>query len=175
MMMGQCLCGGVAVRLPTPESEVGVCHCVTCRRWGSGSGMAVQAPGAGISGESLTVYSSSRFAERGTAATAALIYFIDHETDRNLQYRQAFSMQETCTSPASYSTTRSRHFTSSSRRARSEPQPAWRVNGSHAFFGAVFFACLVVQSEHRASVLTGSTAEWRVLARDGQSRVSALR
>lgn len=62
---GRCLCGGVVVRLPTEVDDVGVCHCRTCRRWGSGPWMALQAPGSLISGDALVVHRSSRFAERG--------------------------------------------------------------------------------------------------------------
>ena len=62
---GSCLCGGVVVRLPAAMDDVGVCHCRTCRRWGSGPWMALQAPGALVSGDDLLVYHSSAFAERG--------------------------------------------------------------------------------------------------------------
>lgn len=62
---GHCLCGRVTIRLPRALEEVGVCHCAMCRRWGSGPWMAVQAPDAEIDGDSLRVYRSSGFAERG--------------------------------------------------------------------------------------------------------------
>lgn len=61
----RCLCGGVEVRLPEMPESVGVCHCAMCRRWTSGPWMAVQAPGSAITGDTLVVYSSSAFAERG--------------------------------------------------------------------------------------------------------------
>ncbi|KPF76497.1 hypothetical protein IP78_13160 [Brevundimonas sp. AAP58] len=64
-MTGRCLCGGVTVRLSMPTDEVGVCHCRLCRRWGGGPWMAVQVPGSEITGETLVVYRSSSFAERG--------------------------------------------------------------------------------------------------------------
>lgn len=38
---GRCLCGGVTVRLPRRVNDVGVCHCATCRRWGSGPWMSL--------------------------------------------------------------------------------------------------------------------------------------
>jgi len=60
-----CLCGGVEVRLSSLPETVGVCHCAMCRRWTSGPWMAVQAPGSAITGDTLAVYSSSQFAERG--------------------------------------------------------------------------------------------------------------
>lgn len=62
---GQCLCGGVRVRLPFPVTDVGVCHCDRCRRWGSGPWMSLQVPGAVVSGDSLAIFRSSAFAERG--------------------------------------------------------------------------------------------------------------
>jgi hypothetical protein len=62
---GHCLCGGVRVVLPAPVSDVGACHCDRCRRWGSGPWLALQVPGAVISGDTLTIYRSSMFAERG--------------------------------------------------------------------------------------------------------------
>jgi len=65
---GSCLCGGVTVSLPSPARDVGVCHCGTCRSWGSGPWMALQAPGAVIDGGCLKVYKSSSFAERGFCA-----------------------------------------------------------------------------------------------------------
>lgn len=61
----RCLCGGVEVHLSNLPNTVGVCHCAMCRRWTSGPWMAVQAPGSTISGDTLAVFSSSAFAERG--------------------------------------------------------------------------------------------------------------
>lgn len=61
----RCLCGGVQVHLSSLPDTVGVCHCALCRRWTSGPWMAVQAPGSDIRGDTLEVFSSSDFAERG--------------------------------------------------------------------------------------------------------------
>ena len=55
----------MTVTLPEPHRDVGVCHCTLCRKWGSGPWMALQVPGASISGDTLRVYESSGFAERG--------------------------------------------------------------------------------------------------------------
>ena len=63
--LGTCLCGAITVELPEPHSDVGVCHCAMCRTWTSGPWMALQVPGAQIRGDTLAVYSSSSFAERG--------------------------------------------------------------------------------------------------------------
>lgn len=62
---GQCLCGTVTVTIPAARVGVGACHCQTCRRWCSGPWMAIQAPEAVIRGDTLKVYRSSAYAERG--------------------------------------------------------------------------------------------------------------
>ena len=62
---GRCLCGGVTAAIPAERNTVGVCHCETCRRWCSGPWMAIQAPDAIVEGETLRIYRSSRYAERG--------------------------------------------------------------------------------------------------------------
>ena len=64
-LTGRCLCGAVTVQLPSAMRDVGVCHCATCLNWNSGPWMALQAPGTSISGDTLAVYRSSAFAERG--------------------------------------------------------------------------------------------------------------
>jgi hypothetical protein len=46
-------------------AEIGICHCEMCRRWGSGSWLALQAPDSEIVGDSLIVHRSSSFAEWG--------------------------------------------------------------------------------------------------------------
>lgn len=73
--LGKCLCGGVAVRIPRSRREVGVCHCDTCRRWTSGPWMAIQAPEARIEGDTLQVFQSSAFAERGFCAKCGSVIF----------------------------------------------------------------------------------------------------
>lgn len=72
---GQCLCGGVRVTIPAHRTEVGVCHCDTCRRWTSGPWMAIQAPEARIEGASLRVFRSSAFAERGFCSHCGSVIF----------------------------------------------------------------------------------------------------
>lgn len=64
-MRGRCLCGEVVVELDPPVRDVGVCHCVMCRRWCSGPWMAIQAPHAKITGDALVRFRASAFAERG--------------------------------------------------------------------------------------------------------------
>lgn len=62
---GRCLCGGVTVTLPVAVHDVGVCHCKLCRQWTSGPWMALQVPDAVVSGDTLAIFKSSSFAERG--------------------------------------------------------------------------------------------------------------
>lgn len=64
-MQGKCLCG--SVRLDVPDvTEVGVCHCAMCRRWGGGPLFAVDFDGPiTVDGqEHVTVFDSSDWAER---------------------------------------------------------------------------------------------------------------
>lgn len=65
--MGRCLCGAVELQFAQVADTVGVCHCSMCRRWGGGPFLAVDCgTGVSISGQdSVTVYSSSDWAERG--------------------------------------------------------------------------------------------------------------
>ncbi len=72
---GQCLCGGVTVRLPAPTYDVGACHCARCRRWGSGPWLSFQVPSAVVSGKTLRVFRSSPFAERGFCETCGTHIF----------------------------------------------------------------------------------------------------
>ena len=64
---GQCLCGAVKITARKAEKTVGACHCSWCRRWCGGPLMAVDCgTDVEISGEdSVTIYDSSEWAERG--------------------------------------------------------------------------------------------------------------
>ena len=63
---GHCLCGAITITAKQAASHVDACHCRTCRRWGGGPfveidcGTDVVIEGA----ETMTVYSSSEWAER---------------------------------------------------------------------------------------------------------------
>ncbi|TBW58906.1 GFA family protein [Marinobacter halodurans] len=65
-MKGQCLCGAVTIETSRRE-RVDVCHCGMCRRWSGGPMLAVHCgPDVRITGlDSVTVYTSSDWAERG--------------------------------------------------------------------------------------------------------------
>ncbi len=64
---GRCLCGAVKIKLTGDHTDVGVCHCSMCRRWGGGPTMAIDVgKDIEIEGkEHVTAYRSSDWAERG--------------------------------------------------------------------------------------------------------------
>lgn len=74
---GRCLCGAVSFAAEVTSNEVAVCHCDTCRQWTTGPLMTVDHSGsvtfAGT--ESLAVYPSSSFAERGFCSRCGTALF----------------------------------------------------------------------------------------------------
>ena len=64
---GHCLCGAVTLRAAINHSQVGACHCATCRRWGGGPLLAIESdqPVAFDGAQQISVYASSDWAERG--------------------------------------------------------------------------------------------------------------
>lgn len=66
-LKGQCLCGAIKITANNAESEVGACHCNSCRRWGGGPFMEINC-GSDVEfegAEYIAVYHSSDWAERG--------------------------------------------------------------------------------------------------------------
>jgi hypothetical protein len=64
---GSCLCGAVRV-IATPQStDIGVCHCAMCRKWGGGPFFSVTCgPKVRFDGsEHVAVFDSSEWAQRG--------------------------------------------------------------------------------------------------------------
>ena len=63
---GKCLCGAVQIKITNMTDEVGACHCSTCRNWGGGPFLSIDAGDQiEISGEdSMVIYNSSDWAER---------------------------------------------------------------------------------------------------------------
>ena len=64
---GSCLCGAIKVTVEEMSAHIGSCHCKMCRQWGGGPFLAADC-GQKVSfegEESLSVYSSSEWAERG--------------------------------------------------------------------------------------------------------------
>lgn len=64
---GSCLCGKVAIKINPAHHVFDACHCGMCRKWAGGPLMTVEGGDRPqITGEeSITVYSSSEWAERG--------------------------------------------------------------------------------------------------------------
>ncbi len=76
-VQGTCLCGAVKFTAVPVSSEVGACHCTTCRGWCSGPFMGIDC-GATLQVEqtdSLGVYNSSEWAERGFCKTCGSSLF----------------------------------------------------------------------------------------------------
>ena len=67
---GGCLCGAVRFTAAACNHHVGACHCRMCRKWGGGPLLAIDCgTDVGFEGEeSISVYPSSDWAERGFCA-----------------------------------------------------------------------------------------------------------
>ena len=66
-MQGSCACGEISLTADQASTEVGVCHCTTCRKLGSGPMFLVDC-GAEVTiegGKNLGLFDSSDWAERG--------------------------------------------------------------------------------------------------------------
>ena len=64
---GSCICGKSRFTVKNMSSDVGACHCNTCRKWGGGPLLAVDC-GSEVAfdeGSEVSVYNSSDWAERG--------------------------------------------------------------------------------------------------------------
>ena len=66
-VQGSCVCGSVTLRATDLAENYLACHCGMCRRWGGGPLLAISCRGGvELDGEdSVTVYESSEWAERG--------------------------------------------------------------------------------------------------------------
>jgi len=64
---GSCLCGGVTYELTLQETDVHVCHCGLCNKWGGGPAIALSCEKDWkITGEeNLTWFQSNEWAQRG--------------------------------------------------------------------------------------------------------------
>ncbi|WP_296718438.1 GFA family protein [Erythrobacter sp.] len=67
---GHCLCSAVTIRVTAMRTEVDICHCAMCQRWGGAFYAGVKGEDAEVSGEeAITVYQSSAWAERAFCST----------------------------------------------------------------------------------------------------------
>ncbi len=64
---GSCLCGAVEIEASSMNTDVGACHCSSCRKWAGGPFLGVDCKdGIKFYGEeNITVFDSSDWAERG--------------------------------------------------------------------------------------------------------------
>lgn len=92
---GRCLCGKVSFT-SEPVTDVGICHCAICRRWGGSPGIAAhlkQAPE--ISGaDAITWYESSDWAERGFCSTCGSNLFYRLKGDTPQYYAMAGTYED---------------------------------------------------------------------------------
>lgn len=74
-MKATCLCGSIEVNAPDHD-EAGLCHCSICRRWSGGPMFAVHCgPDVTFTGDAVTRYKSSEWAERGFCASCGTHIF----------------------------------------------------------------------------------------------------
>jgi hypothetical protein len=67
---GRCLCGAVTIAVTAMETEVDICHCRMCQRWGGAFYAGVRGDSVTVSGkDAITLYRSSAWAERAFCAT----------------------------------------------------------------------------------------------------------
>lgn len=74
---GSCLCGAIQIVAKAVNSNVGACHCSTCRQWGGGP-LLVTDCGAEVmfkGQENITIFNSSDWAERGFCQTCGTHLF----------------------------------------------------------------------------------------------------
>lgn len=73
---GRCLCGAVTFTASTVDPHYWACHCNMCVRWSAGPYLSVSTTGAIFKGEeNITVYDSSKWAERGFCSKCGTILF----------------------------------------------------------------------------------------------------
>ncbi len=71
-----CLCGEVKITVSEMEEEFAACHCGMCRKWGGGPFLAVGCNQAvEIEGDSVSVFDSSAWAERGFCSSCGTHLF----------------------------------------------------------------------------------------------------
>lgn len=91
---GKCLCGSVTIRASKVDTNLGACHCTMCRKWSNGPYLAVDCgTDVSITGEeSVTVFNSSEWAERGFCNKCGTSLF--YRLKENQQYMMAAEIFE---------------------------------------------------------------------------------
>lgn len=105
-MKGVCLCGAVSLTT-SKKTEVEICHCEMCRRWGGGPFMVIHCVtdgGADIQisdMNSVAVFESSKWAERGFCNTCGTHLFYRLKESNNysipvglFQNQEGYEMKE---------------------------------------------------------------------------------
>ncbi|MBM7071389.1 GFA family protein [Shewanella sp. 202IG2-18] len=79
---GQCLCGSIQITATKISTNIGACHCSSCRQWGGGPLLAVDCGNAVqfSNQKSISIYDSSSWAERGFCSQCGshLFYRLKH-------------------------------------------------------------------------------------------------
>ena len=82
---GSCLCGATKFTASAAKVHIGACHCKMCRQWAGGPYMAVEC-GTDVefeSEDSLAVYQSSKWAERGFCKQCGSHLFYRFKSNNN--------------------------------------------------------------------------------------------
>ena len=76
--LAACLCGAVCIAVDVSKNDLGVCHCVRCRKWSGGPFFELEVGSeVTISGEeNIQLYASSEWAERGFCKVCGSHLFI---------------------------------------------------------------------------------------------------
>ncbi len=96
---GSCLCGAIKFKANTINLKMGACHCGTCRKWGGGPFMAVDC-GSDVdfeNVETLTVFNSSDWAERGFCGTCGThLFYRLKESDQYMMPAGTLNIESDC-------------------------------------------------------------------------------
>ena len=87
-MKGNCLCKAVQVTTAKASRHMSACHCGMCRKWGGGPYLSVNCgENVVFEGEdSISVYASSRWAERGFCKNCGTHLFYRYRADGKKPY-----------------------------------------------------------------------------------------
>lgn len=95
--VGSCLCNAITVVAQQAHSRVGACHCGMCRNWGGGPYMEIDC-GTDVrfeGEEHISVYASSRWAERGFCRQCGThLFFRIRETGQHMMPVGLFDDQQ---------------------------------------------------------------------------------
>ncbi|MEC9260419.1 MAG: GFA family protein [Pseudomonadota bacterium] len=64
LLTAHCLCGDSSLTVVPKSLEIGACHCNTCRKWSGGPFLAIESEQVTVTGDKISRYASSEWAER---------------------------------------------------------------------------------------------------------------